>query len=41
MAADTYIKKMLANYSKLFELSSKGYSSPMAKGDHPLLNLSP
>jgi hypothetical protein len=29
--AETYIKKMLANYSKLFDLPPKGYSSPMLK----------
>jgi hypothetical protein len=39
--ADTYIKKMLANYSKLFDLPLTGCSSPMAEGDHPELDLTP
>jgi hypothetical protein len=39
--AKTYINKMLANYTKLFELPPKGYSSPMADGDHPELDVTP
>jgi hypothetical protein len=39
--ADTYIKKMLANYEKLFDLPPKGHSSPMAERDHPELDLTP
>jgi hypothetical protein len=37
--AQSYIKKMLAGYAKLFDTPVKEHSSPMAEGDHPELDL--
>jgi hypothetical protein len=36
--AQTYIKKMLSNYSKLFDQPPKEFSSPIQEGDHPELD---
>jgi hypothetical protein len=33
--AQAYIKKMISNYTQLFEATPKVYSSPMEEGDHP------
>jgi hypothetical protein len=39
--AQTYIKKMISNYTQLFDTTPKEYSSPMEEGDHPVLDLTP
>jgi hypothetical protein len=37
--ASSYIKKMLLNYNKHFDIPPKEYSSPILEGDHPELDL--
>jgi hypothetical protein len=39
--AQTYVKKMLANYVLLFDKPPKEFTSPMEEKDHPELDLSP
>jgi hypothetical protein len=39
--AQAYIKKMISNYTQLFDTTPKEYSSPMEEGDHPELDLTP
>ena len=36
-----YAEKMLDSYERLFGEKPKGFSSPLEKGDHPELDLSP
>jgi Reverse transcriptase (RNA-dependent DNA polymerase) len=37
--AQTYIKKMLSNYERMFGTKPKEYSSPLEKGDHPEMDV--
>jgi hypothetical protein len=37
--ASSYVKKMLLNYNKHFDIPPKEYSSPILEGDHPELDL--
>jgi hypothetical protein len=39
--AQSYVKKMLLTYEKLFGQNPKEFSSPMEEGDHPELDLTP
>ena len=36
-----YVEKMLDAYERLFGKKPTGYSSPLEKGDHPELDMSP
>ena len=37
--AQTYIKKMLGNYERMFGMKPKEYSAPLEKGDHPEIDV--
>jgi hypothetical protein len=39
--AQSYVKKMLLTYEKLFGQNPKEFSAPMEEGDHPELDLTP
>ena len=38
-SAQTYVKRLIVNYTQMFGEPPKSYMSPLAKGDHPELDL--